>query len=128
MNERSKIIKGLLGDIVDSLDRLNQNLIPISANFIGKQLEAEMGYNKPEIMKKDATPEFKYAETENEPVKKSSGLDFEKKYKIAGNPCNKCGGLFSWDLRPDRKFPLHVDSNGKIENNGRNGDCPKSSF
>ena len=116
MNEMAKIMKGLLMDIVDSLDRLNQNLIPISANFIGKQLKAES----------EAKPEFKYEETEL--VKKASGLDFERTYKITGTPCNKCGGLISWALKPDRNFPLHVDSNGKIEKNGRNGDCPKRGF
>ncbi|HEC40837.1 hypothetical protein LCGC14_0938110 [marine sediment metagenome] len=84
----------------------------------GGQLKAE----------EDATPEFKYVETENEPVKKTSGLDFERTYKMGKDPCNKCGGQISWALRPGRSYPLHVDLNGKIEDNGRNGDCPKSGF
>lgn len=36
--------------------------------------------------------------------------------------CKKCGGLISWDLRPERIPPLHVDKDGHMIGNG---DCPE---
>ena len=41
--------------------------------------------------------------------------------KNAPYTCSKCGGLISWDLRPERVHPLHVDKEGHILGNG---DCP----
>lgn len=35
--------------------------------------------------------------------------------------CNKCKGFISWELRPERSYPLHVDKEGQIINDGN---CP----
>ncbi len=46
-------------------------------------------------------------------------LDYSKVYKISSTTCARCGGTISWDLRDTgRKFPLHVDKDGKIFNGG----------
>ena len=46
-------------------------------------------------------------------------LDYSKVYKINSIKCTKCNGTISWDLRDTgRKFPLHVDKDGKIFNGG----------
>ena len=44
--------------------------------------------------------------------------------KKDGTPltCDKCGGLISWDDRPQRVYPMHVDKEGHILGTG---DCPK---
>lgn len=39
--------------------------------------------------------------------------DTMQTYKISGNPCNRCGKNVSWDLRPERHLPLHVDAKGR---------------
>ncbi len=41
-----------------------------------------------------------------------------------GNPytCKNCGGFISWELRPERSYPLHVNQEGKIVNDGN---CPE---
>ena len=49
-------------------------------------------------------------------------IESGKVYKIANKPCNTCGGLISWDLRPERVFPLHVNEDGTIKGTG---DCPE---
>ena len=36
--------------------------------------------------------------------------------------CNKCSGFISWELRPERSYPLHVNQEGKIVNDGN---CPE---
>ncbi|KKK66429.1 hypothetical protein LCGC14_2964230, partial [marine sediment metagenome] len=36
--------------------------------------------------------------------------------------CNICGGKISWDQRPERLTPLHVNKDGKQIGNG---DCPE---
>ncbi len=49
-------------------------------------------------------------------------IDTSVVYKISGKACNVCGGKISWDLRPDRPTPLHVNKEGKQIGNG---DCPE---
>lgn len=36
--------------------------------------------------------------------------------------CNKCNGIISWDLRPERPYPLHCDEIGQIVGDGN---CPE---
>lgn len=60
------------------------------------------------------------------PKQDNPKLDMTRIYSFVkkdGTPniCNKCGGLFSWDLRPERIPPLHVNADGKIKGTG---DCP----
>jgi len=43
-------------------------------------------------------------------------------HRISTTTCNQCGGLISWDMRPERKTPLHVDKKGHIKGTG---DCPE---
>jgi len=43
-------------------------------------------------------------------------------HRISKTTCNQCGGLISWDMRPERKTPLHVDEEGHIKGTG---DCPE---
>lgn len=43
-------------------------------------------------------------------------------FSISDTKCANCEGLISWDLYPERQFPLHVKENGTILGNG---DCPK---
>ena len=43
-------------------------------------------------------------------------------HRISKTTCNQCGGFISWDMRPERKTPLHVDENGHIKGTG---DCPE---
>ncbi len=54
-------------------------------------------------------------------VKGTPKIDTSKVYKISGTACNICGGKISWDLRPERLTPLHVNKDGKQIGNG---DCP----
>ena len=32
--------------------------------------------------------------------------------------CNRCGGIISWDLRPERYLPLHCNELGQIVGDG----------
>ena len=63
-----------------------------------------------------------------EPVKKPNApkIEMGKVYnykKKDGTPttCSRCGGLISWDDRPERIYPMHVDDKGHIVGDG---DCP----
>jgi len=49
-------------------------------------------------------------------------IDTSRVYKISNTKCNVCSGLISWDLRPDRPTPLHVNKEGKQIGTG---DCPE---
>ena len=49
-------------------------------------------------------------------------IDTSKVYNISGKACNICGGKISWDQRPERSTPLHVNKDGKQIGNG---DCPE---
>ena len=42
-------------------------------------------------------------------------------YKIAEKKCTTCNGLISWDGWTQGKHPIHVDSDGKIIDDGK---CP----
>lgn len=48
-------------------------------------------------------------------------IDTSKVYKISGKECENCGGKISWELRPKRHLPLHVDAKGHQLGTG---DCP----
>ena len=43
-------------------------------------------------------------------------------HRISKTTCTTCGGLISWDMRPERNLPLHVDEKGHILGTG---DCPE---
>lgn len=67
-------------------------------------------------------------EAENLPIKKPNApkIEMGKVYnykKKDGTPttCDRCGGLISWDDRPERIYPMHVDDKGHIVGDG---DCP----
>lgn len=59
-------------------------------------------------------------------TKKLDAEQLGKVYNFMGKNgpyiCDKCKGLISWDLRPERTWPLHVDKEGHILGNG---DCPE---
>ncbi len=42
--------------------------------------------------------------------------------KNAPYTCKECKGLISWDMRPERTYPLHVDKDGHVLGTG---DCPE---
>ena len=46
--------------------------------------------------------------------KKTTTTNKGKKHKIADKPCQRCGGLISWDgyNKETRPYPLHVDEEG----------------
>ena len=49
-------------------------------------------------------------------------IDTSIVHKISSKACNMCGGKISWDLRPGRPLPLHVNKEGKQIGTG---DCPE---
>jgi len=51
--------------------------------------------------------------------KSAKKLDQDHVYKIAEKKCKTCDGLISWDGWEKGKFPIHVDSNGKIIGDGK---------
>ena len=59
-------------------------------------------------------------EDKTNPIDSGKVYNFKKK---DGTPltCNQCKGYISWDLRPERSYPLHVDLEGHILGTG---DCP----
>ena len=80
-------------------------------------------------------PDLEYTTRVEEEVKKpkvkklpksTKKIDTGEVYNFMGKEkpytCNKCGGLISWDLRPERIPPLHVDKNGHMIGVG---DCPE---
>lgn len=99
-------------------------------DWIGVSGEAEIFYKiyfKGEVpspmIKADTLPIEK-----KEPVKKPDApkIEMGKVYdymKKDGTPltCDRCGGLISWDDRPQRVYPMHVDEEGHIVGDG---DCP----
>ena len=57
---------------------------------------------------------------ENKNFKPASKIiDKDQVYKISDKKCKTCDGLISWDGWTQGKFPIHVDSKGKIINNGK---------
>ena len=73
-------------------------------------------------------PHNEYEERKEEPsVKKPKKSKSTKKleagaHRISTTKCTTCGGFISWDMRPERNLPLHVDENGHIKGTG---DCPE---
>lgn len=73
-------------------------------------------------------PSLEYTKVEEEVKKNLPKLPKSTKkidagaHRISTTTCNQCGGLISWDMRPERKTPLHVDENGHIKGTG---DCPE---
>jgi len=74
---------------------------------------------------------FKKTKVEEEVVKKkpkklkkthSTGKIEAGAHRISTTTCTTCGGFISWDMRPERNLPLHVDENGHIKGTG---DCPE---
>lgn len=47
-------------------------------------------------------------------LNRAKHVDETKTYKIANNPCKRCGELISWDGydKETRPYPLHVDAEG----------------
>lgn len=71
-------------------------------------------------------PHEEYKEKKPKKLPKSAKkLETERVYNFMGKTgpyiCKECKGLISWDLRPDRIYPLHVDQEGHIKGTG---DCP----
>ena len=58
--------------------------------------------------------------------KSTKKIDTGEVYNFMGKnapyTCDKCKGLISWDLLPERRFPLHVDKEGHVIGIG---DCPE---
>ena len=46
----------------------------------------------------------------------------KERLKIASKPCRNCNGYISWDQKINNRFPIHVDKNGYII---EDGSCPK---
>lgn len=72
--------------------------------------------------------EIRTIKMENQPIKKHDvpKIEMGKVYNYrkkdgTEQTCNKCGGLISWDDRPQRLYPMHVDDKGQIVGDG---DCP----
>lgn len=79
------------------------------------------------MIKADTLPMTEEVVKKN-PVKKPDApkIEMGKVYNYKGKDgtpytCNKCGGLISWDERPTRLYPMHVDEEGHIVGDG---DCP----
>lgn len=99
-----------------------------SINIKIEALQAQM------IMLQEAlNPSLEYTKVEEEVVEKEVKKNLPKlpkskkkldagAHRISTTTCNQCGGLISWDMRPERKTPLHVDEEGHIRGTG---DCPE---
>ena len=116
MLKEIKEIKGVFKELV----------ISIKALVIHVTLEEE---RRAEALK----PSLEYTEVEEEVEKvfkkpkklkktHSTGKIDAGAHRISTTTCNQCGGLISWDMRPERKTPLHVDEEGHIKGTG---DCPE---
>lgn len=89
---------------------------------INRKLDAQLITNTLKAEDKTYVTEDIKTETEKK-------VDLAQKYNYMskkGTPytCNKCKGFISWDLRPERSFPLHVNQEGRIVNDGN---CPEYS-
>ena len=52
-----------------------------------------------------------------------STLDFKKTHKIYKDPCNRCGGMITFEYYGKGiQYPIHIDANGKIIGNET---CPE---
>ena len=122
---------GYLKYITESIDKntkaVSELAINIKALVINITLQEErraeasnpsLGYNtrvEEEVVEKEVK--------KNLPRKTKSNPKIDAgAHRISTTTCNQCGGLISWDMRPERKTPLHVDENGSIKGTG---DCPE---
>ena len=124
----------MLQRIAEALEKLNEKLIPIIAKSIVQSFKAEEGEeHSNEMTDTDEKPLevndlFKGDEAKNVSKPLPKEIDYARIYNYmrkdgkTPNTCNKCSGFISWDLRPERIYPLHVNQEGKIVDDGN---CPE---
>ena len=113
--------------VIELLEAISKNMVAILTRMdIKKEIYTiETIEKKDPVKKPNATIEhFNLL-----PVKKPDApkIEMGKVYNYKGKDgtpytCNKCGGLISWDDRPTRLYPMHVDEEGHIVGDG---DCSK---
>ncbi len=102
-------------------DYMKELIVLVRANQIKDTLKAE----DKTYVTEDVEPKIVGLGLADATVPKS--VDMAKVYSYMsakGIPytCNKCSGFISWELRPERSYPLHVNQEGKIVNDGN---CPE---
>lgn len=125
-------IDAILFDILKEFQKLNENIIKFMGFLESKvpsleytRVEESRGEQGglveatavPNNSKEVRTPPSKPRKLPKSTQKIDAGA-----HRISTTTCNQCGGLISWDMRPERKTPLHVDENGHIKGTG---DCPE---
>ena len=85
-----------LQNIIDLLKSINKKLVGVTEKTLPKQPK--------DTPKLDTSRVYDYMSKKGTPY-----------------TCNICGGFISWELRPERVIPLHVDKEGHIVGAG---DCP----
>jgi len=109
-------------EIVREFQKLNDNIIKFMAFLEAKQPHQEYNTRVEEEIVTAATKGKDIIFKGAKKLPKSTKKIASETHKISGTTCNQCGGHISWDMRPERKLPLHVDENGRIVGTG---DCPE---
>ena len=120
MNEEQII--ALLKSINTKADTTNIKLEALQSQMVMFQeaLNPDLEYK---VEKLEVTEEVvKPKKLPRSTKKLEAGAVYNFMGKNAPYTCKECKGLISWDLRPERTYPLHVDKDGHVLGTG---DCPE---